>query len=136
MAPLAEARGVRFYSLQKGADAAQAATPPAGLTLVDWSAELRDLADTAALIANLDLVITCDTSVAHLAGALGAPVWVGLPFAPDWRWMLGRSDCPWYPTMRLFRQLRPGDWVNLMQNMAKELSRSCLTPSPSGRGSG
>jgi hypothetical protein len=73
--------------------------------------------DTAALMMNLDLVITCDTSVAHLAGALGVPVWVALPFIPDWRWLLNRSDSPWYPTMRLFRQERPGDWAGVFRQI-------------------
>jgi Flp pilus assembly protein TadD len=120
MAPLAVLQGVRFYSLQKG-PGAEETMPPAGLTLVDWTSGLNDLADTAALIANLNLVITCDTSVAHLAGALGIPVWVGLRFAPDWRWMLGRADSPWYPTMRLFRQPRPGDWTPVITAMTDEL---------------
>jgi len=71
---------------------------------------LHDFADTARAIAQLDLVISIDTAVAHLAGALGKPVWILLPFAPDWRWMLHRQDSPWYPTMRLLRQQTPGDW--------------------------
>jgi len=77
--------------------------------------------DTAAIIKNLDLVITSDTAVAHLAGALGVPVWVGLPFAADWRWLLGRSDSPWYPTMRLFRQKRRGDWQGVFEEIEAEL---------------
>jgi hypothetical protein len=120
MGPLAKVGGVRFYSLQRGPDGQM---PPPGFQLVDWTGELKDLADTAALISNLDLVITCDTSVAHLAGALGGPVWVGLPFAPDWRWLLGRSDSPWYPTMRLFRQQSAGDWKGVFEAMAGELAR-------------
>jgi tetratricopeptide (TPR) repeat protein len=82
---------------------------------------LRDFADTAALIACLDLVITVDTAVAHLAGAMGKPVWVLLSQAPDWRWMLGRSDSPWYPTMRLFRQTQPGDWAPVIDRVRTEL---------------
>jgi len=77
--------------------------------------------DTAAIMKNLDLVITSDTAVAHLAGALGVPVWVGLPFAADWRWLLGRSDSPWYPTMRLFRQKRRGDWQGVFEEIEAEL---------------
>ncbi len=73
--------------------------------------------DTAAVLANLDLVITCDTAVAHLAGALGVLVWVALPFVPDWRWLLDRSDSPWYPTMRLFRQDKRGDWQGVFQRI-------------------
>lgn len=77
--------------------------------------------DTAALMMNLDLVITSDTAVAHLAGALGVPVWLALPFVPDWRWLLHRSDSPWYPTMRLFRQTSPGDWAGVFGRISKEL---------------
>jgi len=78
--------------------------------------------DTAAVIANLDLVITIDTSIAHLAGALGKPVWVLLPHVPDWRWMLGREDSPWYPTMKLFRQKNPGDWPSVINTVYNELN--------------
>ena len=73
---------------------------------------LSDL-DTAAVMASLDLIVTSDTSIAHLAGALGRPVWVALQHVPDWRWQLGREDCPWYPSMRLFRQTRRGDWEDV-----------------------
>jgi hypothetical protein len=112
--------GVRFYSLQKGDEIPP---PPPELELIDWTSEITDMADTAALIANLDLVITCDTSVAHLAGALGAQTWVGLPFAPDWRWLLGREDSPWYPTMQLFRQPSPSDWNTVIHSIASELAK-------------
>ena len=77
--------------------------------------------DTAAIMKNLDLVITSDTSVPHLAGALGVPVWVALPFVPDWRWLLDRGDSPWYPTMRLFRQGRAGDWAGVFDGMLRAL---------------
>ena len=120
-AALAAVSGVTFYSLQKGEEAQQAAQPPAGLRLVDWSAELDDFADTAALIENLDLVISVDTSVVHLAGALGKPTWTLLPQVPEWRWLLERSDSPWYPGMRLFRQSRPGDWAGVVRQVAAEL---------------
>ena len=112
---------VRLISLQKGPAAAEIKT--SGTGIVDWTAELSDLAETAGLIANLDLVISVDTSVAHLAGAMAKPTWTLLPFAPDWRWMLNRSDSPWYPTMRLFRQPAPGDWHTPLRQITEELSR-------------
>ena len=89
--------------------------------IMDMSAELGDFADTAALIASLDLVITVDTSVAHLAGALGKPSWVMLPFAPDFRWLLDREDSPWYPNMRLFRQSGAGDWDGVVARIGEAL---------------
>ena len=85
--------------------------------MVDLGGRLSDFAETAAVVANLDLVVTVDTAVAHLAGALGRPVWVVLPFAPDWRWMLEREDSPWYPTMRLFRQANRGDWDDVLTRL-------------------
>jgi ADP-heptose:LPS heptosyltransferase len=78
--------------------------------------------DTAAVIKNLDLVLGCDTAIPHLAGALGVPVWVALSISPDWRWLLERQDTPWYPTMRLFRQKRLGDWDEVFQRIASELT--------------
>jgi len=122
LAPLGQVPGVRFYSLQKGDAAGQAKDPPAGLAVLDRTEELQDFADTAALIANLDLVISVDTSVAHLAGALAKPVWTLLPFVSDWRWLLDRSDTPWYPTMRLFRQGAPGDWSGAIAQLAAALT--------------
>jgi tetratricopeptide (TPR) repeat protein len=110
LAGLGSVQGVRFYSLQKGPPAAEALAPPAGLQLRDWSAELRDFVDTAALICALDLVVTVDTSIAHLAGALGKSVWVLVNVPSSWRWLRNRDDSPWYPTMRLFRQAAAGDW--------------------------
>ena len=89
--------------------------------LYDVRNKISDFADTAGIIANLDLVITVDTAVAHLAGALGKPVWVLLAFAADWRWLLDRDDSPWYPTMRLFRQKKPGDWESVIANVAEAL---------------
>jgi tetratricopeptide (TPR) repeat protein len=93
----------------------------AAMSILDWGRELGDFADTAALLAALDLVITVDTSVAHLAGALGRPVWVLLPYVPDWRWLLEREDSPWYSSARLFRQHRPGDWPSLIRRVAQAL---------------
>jgi Tfp pilus assembly protein PilF len=114
--------GVRLISLQKGGGDPLLALRAGG---VDFGEELDTqhgaFMDTAAIMMNLDLVITSDTSVAHLAGALGVPVWVALPFVPDWRWMLDRSDSPWYPTMRLFRQKSRGDWAGVFQEIEAAL---------------
>jgi len=116
-APLANTPGARFISLQKGPAAAEAANPPSGMKLLDLTDELHDFADTAALIAQLDLVIAVDTAVAHLAGAMNKPVWVLLPLASDWRWLLNREDSPWYPTARLFRQSKAGEWAGVVQRV-------------------
>jgi hypothetical protein len=118
--PLADSTGVAFVGLQKGKAVAQLNDfGPA--RVLDISGELSSFAETAAVVANLDLVIAVDTAVAHLAGALGKPVWVMLPWLPDWRWLLDRDDTPWYPTMRLFRQPRPGDWASVITRVAGEL---------------
>jgi Tfp pilus assembly protein PilF len=122
LAPLGQVPGARFFSLQKGEAAAEAKTPPTGMELVDWTEELKDFADTAALIANLDLVIAVDTAVVHLAGAMGKPVWTLSPYVSDWRWLLDRDDSPWYPTMRLFRQPARGDWDSVITRVADALS--------------
>ena len=124
MAPLIETDGTRFISLQVGAAGLQQ------LSAVDWSERvldagsgLTDFTQTAALINRLDLVITVDTAVAHLAGALGSDVWTLLSHTPDWRWQLQRSDSPWYPTMRLFRQRDWGDWPGVIREVTAELSK-------------
>ena len=104
--------GVHWVSLQKGQPGREPV--PRGFNLVNMTDRLHDFADTAALIANLDLVISVDTAVAHLAGGLGKPVWTLVPFKPDWRWMLDREDSPWYPTMRLFRQRTRRDWSEVI----------------------
>ena len=121
LAPLAAVAGVRYYSLQLGEPAAQATAPAAGVSTTDWTAELHDFAATAALVSQLDLVITVDTAVAHLSGALGQPTWVLVPFASDWRWLLEREDSPWYPTVRLFRQSAVGQWAEPIRRVAGQL---------------
>jgi tetratricopeptide (TPR) repeat protein len=121
-APLAAMSGIQFFSLQKGEAAKQIATPPAGMQIIDWTDELQDFADTAALIDGLDLIISVDTAVAHLAAAMGKPVWLLLPFIPDWRWLMDRQDTPWYPTMRLFRQTTRGDWRDVISHVTKALT--------------
>jgi hypothetical protein len=121
LAPLAAAKDVTFFSLQKGDASAQGAAPPTGMRLIDLTADLADFADTAALLTHLDLVIAVDTSIVHLAGAMNQPVWVMMPFAPDWRWMLKREDSPWYPSMRLFRQSARGQWDDVIARIAGAL---------------
>lgn len=117
--PLFRVPGTRFYSLQKGAREPElAAAPPEVVRLSD---RIRDFRDTAAAMRQLDLVITTCTSVVHLAGALGRPVWVVLSSQPDWRWLIGRNDSPWYPTARLFRQPAPGDWASVFQAVRQAL---------------
>ncbi|MEC4593437.1 glycosyltransferase family 9 protein [Nitrospirillum amazonense] len=117
LAPLADVPGVRLFSLQKEGAA------PAGLSLTDLMGGAADFADTAALISQLDLVISVDTAVAHLAGALGRPVWLLNRFDTDWRWLLGRDDSPWYPTLRQFRQTSPGDWQDPIARACDALAR-------------
>lgn len=116
--PLLELPGVRFFSLQRGPAAGQR-DPRLAVTALEE--DTSDVLDTGAAILNLDLVISVDSMVAHLAGALGAPVWTLLAFAPDWRWLLTREDSPWYPTMRLFRQPRAGDWASVIARVAEAL---------------
>jgi ADP-heptose:LPS heptosyltransferase len=119
LAPLA-APGRTLVAVQKDIRDADRASL-AALGVRDFSDTLGDFADTAALVESLDLVISVDTAAAHLAGALGKPVWVLLPFSPDWRWLLDREDNPWYPTARLFRQPRPGDWDEPIARVAEAL---------------
>ena len=98
--------------------------------MVHHGDEIRDFGDSAALVENLDLLISVDTAPAHLAGALGCPVWVMLPYNPDWRWLLVRNDTPWYPTARLFRQPGPGAWMPVVEQIREELARIAPAPSP------
>lgn len=120
LAPLASIPDCSFVSLQLGPPASQ--PPPAGLHLHDPTASLNDFADTAALVEALDLVISVDTAVAHLAGALGKPVWLLNRFDTCWRWLVGRDDSPWYPTLRQFRQPAPGDWATPVAQVAAALA--------------
>lgn len=117
LAPLLRVAGVRWFSLQVGRR--EDGPPPPGV--IDLEKDLADFAETAAAVSHLDLVITVDTAVAHLAGALARPTWILLPFVPDWRWLLEREDSPWYPTARLFRQRRRGDWAEVVARVAAEL---------------
>ncbi len=124
-APLAQIPGVQLISLQKntgGAEANQDECPFPLISFGDWLDRDGAFTDTAAIIQNLDLVITVDTAVAHLAGALGRPTWIALHRTPDWRWLLDRTDTPWYPTVRLFRQRTAGEWSPVFQEIAAQLS--------------
>ncbi len=121
LAALGTVPGISLVSLQKGPPAEQAKAPPPGMVLHDWTDELWDFADTAALVDGLDLVISVDTSVVHLAGALGKPVWVLNRYDSCWRWLHGRTDSPWYPTVRLFRQPSYGDWDSVVAEVAAAL---------------
>jgi tetratricopeptide (TPR) repeat protein len=115
--------GAQFYSLQKGPPAKQLAELPEDISLINLDRAQHDFYDSAAIVANLDLVISVDTSVAHLAGALGRPLWVLLHHGSDWRWLLDRSDCPWYPTARLFRKKHGEAWKALVDRVRSELVR-------------
>ncbi len=121
LAPLSTVRGVRFYSLQMGEAGRQGARPDSPLKITDLTAGIRDFADTAAVIANLDLTLSVDTAVAHLAGAMGRPVWTLLNYAPDWRWYPDAPTTFWYPSMRLYRQARRSDWARVIQRVADDL---------------
>ena len=122
-APLARVAQVCLFSLQKGPGTEQLQEVAERFAVTDLGSRFENFADTAAVLMQLDLVITVDTAVAHCAGALGIPVWVVLPFAPDWRWLLERNDSPWYPTMRLFRQKQPGDWDEVFGRIREEVKK-------------
>jgi len=134
LAPLAQCPNALFYNLQTGPAADQARSDSNAFAFVNQPLAFEDFSDTAGLIANLDLILSVDTAIVHLAGAMAAPVWALLPFAPDWRWLLGRQDSPWYPTMRLFRQPRVGDWDSVVQDAASELAQviECVLKSADG----
>lgn len=121
---------ITLYSLQKDVTEADAESLPDHPHCQNLAPQLKDFADTAAAIAQLDLVITVDTSVAHLAGALGKPTWTLLPHVADWRWLTQREDNPWYPTMRLFRQNQPGDWAELFSRVRQALRDELAKPQP------
>jgi hypothetical protein len=121
MAPILSIPGCSFFSLQKGP--ASAKLRESGQRIQDFSAEWSDFADTAAMIANLDLIISVDTAVAHLAGAMGKPVWLLNRFDSCWRWLLHRDDSPWYSSLRQFRQPTPGDWQAVVAAVAAALGR-------------
>jgi len=120
-APLTSLQDVTFYSLQVGKDADGALNPPEGMKLIDYTEEIKDFSYTAAIIENLDLTISVDTAVAHVAGAMGKPVWNLLPHIVDSRWLLEREDSPWYPTMKLFRQPSTGDWESVIRRVSESL---------------
>jgi tetratricopeptide (TPR) repeat protein len=133
LTPLLLTPGFTWISLQKGPAAVQLGSLPGGILVGDGSSGDRDLAETAALVATLDLVVTTDTSIAHLAGAMGKPVWILLAHLGDWRWMQGIETTPWYPTARLFRQRRPGDWAGVLERVIGELHgfrETLARPSP------
>lgn len=121
-APLAAVPGVTLISLQKGPAAAEAQSPPPGLPVLDLMVGVMDFADTAALVANLDLVIGVDTAVIHLAGALAKPVWMLSRFDACWRWLVGCASSPWYPTLRVFRQAAPGAWEPVVEQVRDALA--------------
>lgn len=122
-APLGVIEGVTFYSIQKGAPAKELDAPPAGMKIIPVGHDLKDFSDTAALLECLDLLISVDTSVVHMAGALARPVWTLIARGPDWRWMIEREDTPWYPTMRLLRQTKMKEWGPVLDRAANDLRK-------------
>lgn len=123
LAPLAEIEGVSLYSLQVNAPDDNRMPPDLAERVVDLEPHIGDFADTAALIDQMDLVISIDSSVVHVAGALGVPCWVMMSYVTDWRWLKDREDSPWYPSVRLFRQNSPGDWQELVSRVADAVTR-------------
>src|SRR5262249_9484548 len=121
LGPIADLEGIALVSLQKGQGQAAIAAYFGRAPLLNAGALVADFCDTMAAIETLDLVLTVDTAVAHLAGAMRKPVWIMLPHAPDWRWLLDRDESPWYPTARLFRQPRAGDCRSVVRRVADSL---------------
>jgi hypothetical protein len=120
LAPLARV-DAEFFNLQFGRFSGEISNPPAGMNLVDSTPMIHDFAETAAMISNLDLIISVDTAIVHLAGAMSVPTWVLLQFSPDFRWLLNSDSTPWYPSLRLFRQKSVGDYAEVVERMAEEL---------------
>ena len=124
--PLVSDSSAAFVNLHKGDGEIALAHAPFATRVVDFASDMDNgpdaFIDTAAIMHGLDLIITSDTAIAHLAGALGKPTWLLLPFTPDWRWLLDRDTSPWYPSMRLFRQSAPGDWSGVFGRLAAELA--------------
>jgi hypothetical protein len=123
LSPLDHVPGISLISLQKGRGSEELAACRFPVVDLGRGYQDGDFQDTAAILSHLDLIITCDTSVAHLAGTLGRNAWLAHHTPAEWRWMVDREDSPWYPTLRLFRQSRPGDWAPVFQRMAEELRR-------------
>ena len=136
MLPLLLRTEATFISLQKDLRDGDAGLLRANGQITQLGSELATYDDTAAVVSLLDLVITTDTSVAHLVGALGKPAWILLPFNPDWRWLLDREDSPWYPTMRLFRQAVADDWTGVIERVGAELNRLLSARDPSSHPAG
>jgi Tfp pilus assembly protein PilF len=131
--PVARVPGVRLFSIQKNFGLDQLETLPAGISVTDLGSRLDDFVETAAVMKHLDLVISVDSSPAHLAGALAVPVWLVLPSVCDWRWITSREDTPWYPTMRLFRQRHFGDWDEVFDRVSSALSELLQSKAVTGR---
>ncbi|GJQ60181.1 MAG: tetratricopeptide repeat protein [Candidatus Scalindua sp. AMX11] len=131
--PLADIPGITFYSLQKGKDSEDTLHQSKGMHIINLEDRLKDFADTAAIMTNLDLIISTDTAVVHLAGAIGKKVWVLLHRIPDWRWFLNRYDSPWYPEMRLFRQTELDDWSSVFVQVKEALLQEKLKGDTDGQ---
>jgi hypothetical protein len=134
LAPIGNVPGVALLALQKGPKTGQAGGWYGRAPLINLGAEIQDYDDTMAILANIERLVTVDTSVAHLAGAMGRPVWIMLPFAPDWRWLLRREDTPWYPTVRLFRQSTVRRWDDVLQAIATALAETPTDSATEGQG--
>jgi hypothetical protein len=127
LAPIGNVPGIALLALQKGPKTGQAGGWYGRAPLINLGAEIQDYDDTMAILANIELLVTVDTSVAHLAGAMGRPVWIMLPFAPDWRWLLRRADTPWYPSVRLFRQSTVRRWDDVLGAVATALAEAAVS---------